>query len=104
MTCSEIRDYLLTVDPEIERYESSHHGESAYTVWREIGPGNQFADGVVQNVMRFQVDRYTKTENDPIALRLWIALEESDDIAFRYEVDYEPETGYIHHIFDCEGC
>ena len=30
------------------------------------------------------------------------ALEGQDDIAVEYLVDYE-DTGYIHHIFVCEG-
>ena len=104
MTCSEIKTFLVTVDPTIQRYTSSHTGSEAYTVWRELGPAPIYADGETQHVMRFQVDRFTKTENDPVALAILIALEERDDIAFQYIVDFEKDTGYIHHIFDCEGC
>lgn len=104
MTPSEVRAFLLSVDPTAERYESSRTGSEAYTVWRELGPGQYYADGQTQGVTRFQVDRFTKTEDDPVATALWIALEDSDDIAFDYQVDFEPDTGYIHHIFDCEGC
>ena len=104
MTRSEIKAFLVGIDPTIERYESSHTGSDAYTVWRELGPAPIYADGQDVGVMRFQVDRFTKTENDHMANNLWIALEDRDDIAFQYLVDYEPDTGYIHHIFDCEGC
>lgn len=104
MTCSEIKAFLLTVDPNIERYESSRTGSDAYTVWRELGPRGIYADGVTQGIMRFQVDRFTREEDDAIATALWIALEERDDIAFDYLIDFERDTGYIHHIFDCEGC
>lgn len=104
MTPSEIKAFLVAVDPTIERYESSHAGSDAYTVWRELGPRGIWADGHLQHVMRFQVDRFTKTENDATAMAIRIALEDRDDIAFEYLVDYEPDTGYIHHIFDCEGC
>ena len=31
------------------------------------------------------------------------ALEDADYIAVDYRVDYEKGTGWIHHIFDCEG-
>lgn len=104
MTCSEIKSFLVSIDPTIERYESSRAGSDAYTVLRELGPKGVYADGCHQQVMRFQVDRFTKTESDSTALAIWIALEDRDDIAFEYLVDYEPDTGYIHHIFDCEGC
>ena len=104
MTCSEIKAWLITVDPTIERYESSHTGSDAYTVWRELGPAGIYADGETQGVTRFQVDRFTKTEDDATALAIWVALEGRDDIAFEYLIDFEPDTGYIHHIFDCEAC
>ena len=104
MTCSEIRGFLVSIDPTAERYTSSRAGSDAYTVWRELGPKAVFADGEWGQIMRFQIDRYTKTENDTVARSLWIALEEADDIAFDYQVDFEQDTGYIHHIFDCEGC
>lgn len=104
MTCNEIREFLTEIDPTIERYESSRSGKSAYTVWYELGTTNHFADGENVGIMRFQVDRFTKTEDDEIAAALLSALQERDDIAYQYLVDYEPDTGYIHHIFDCEGC
>ena len=34
---------------------------------------------------------------------LRIALEDADYITVDYRVDYEQDTGWIHHIFDCEG-
>lgn len=104
MTCAEIKDFLVGVDPTIERYESSRSGKDAYTVWYELGTTNHFADGENAGIMRFQVDRFTKRENDKVAARILTALQDRDDIAYRYEVAYEPDTGYIHHIFDCEGC
>ena len=104
MTRSEIKAFLLTSEPNIERYESSRTASESYTVWRELGPATIYADGRDAGVMRFQVDRFTKHESDEIANNLWIALEDRDDIAFEYIVDYERDTGYIHHIFDCEGC
>lgn len=104
MTGSEIKTMLVAVDSTIQRYESSHAGSEAYTVWRELGPANIFADGQHQGVMRFQVDRFTKTEDDTVAAAIYTALEARDDVTFEYIVDYETDTGYIHHIFDCEGC
>ena len=103
MTTDEIKDFLITVDPEIERYESSKRDSDAYTVWKEAGPATVYADGATQEVMRFQVDRFTKTEDDTVAWDLFTALDARDDICLTYLVDYEDDTGYIHHIYDCEA-
>ena len=104
MTISEIKALLVTVDPTIERYESSKRDTDAYTVWYETNPGRAHADDQKQDVIKFQVDRFTKTEDDETAAAIYNALDARDDIAFDYLVDYENDTGYIHHIFDCEGC
>ena len=49
------------------------------------------------------MDRFTKIEDEETALALKALLEAQDDIAVDYLVDYERDTGYIHHIYDCEG-
>ena len=104
MTCAEIKAFLVSIDPDIQRYESTHRTSAAYTVWREYGAVGIYADGLHQSVIRFQVDRFTKTEDDAIAKALFEALDGRDDITLDYLVDYENDTGYIHHIYDCEGC
>ena len=104
MTLAEIKAFLVTVDSTIERYESSKTDAEAYTVWYEVNPKTAFADGQHQDVTKFQVDRFTKTEDDATAAAIFTALDERDDISFDYLVDYESDTGYIHHIFDCEAC
>ena len=103
MTCTEIKTFLVSVDPTIERYESSKKGD-AYTVWYELGMPNIFSDGQHENIQRFQIDRFTKEEDDTTAAAIFTALEARDDISFDYLVDHEDDTGYIHHIFDCEAC
>jgi hypothetical protein len=52
-------------------------------------------------VWKVQVDRFTKTDNDTIALGILNALEAAK-IPHTYLIDYEKDTGYHHHIFDCE--
>ena len=104
MTADEIKSLLVTVDPEVQRYEHDHEGADAYTVWSEFGRLNLYGDGEEEGSIRFQVDRFTKEEGDEIAAALLAALDGRDDIAVDYQVDYERDTGYIHHIFDCEGC
>ena len=90
MTIQEIKDLLTGIDPDVQRYDhdrADFHG-----------------DGRTQGGIRFQVDRFTKEEDDATAAALLEALEGNDFIAVDYLVDYERDTGFIHHIFDCEGC
>ena len=103
MTLDEIREMVAAIDPTAGHYESEHRDGDPYTVWRERRPLPYTADGQHIGALRFQVDRFTKSENDAIAAALFAALEAREDVAFEYLPDYEPDTGYIHHIFDCEG-
>ena len=104
MTIQEIKDILTAVDPDAQRYDHDRAGSGdAYTVWEEITPVGFYGDGQEQGSIHFQVDRFTKEEDEPLAAGIRAALEEKDYITVDYRVDYERDTGYIHHIFDCEG-
>lgn len=101
MTLEAFKDLLLTVDPAITRYE--HAGQGNFTVWSEHGTKPLGANNHRGEVIyRVQVDRFTRIENDPIATQMTAVLDAQDEVAFRYLVDYEQQTGYIHHIWDCE--
>ena len=103
MTASEIKKLLTDVDPDAQRYEHDGAGTAdAYTVWRELRPVGLYGDGQEEGSIRFQVERFTKEEDEQMAALIRAALEGQDDIAVEYLVDYE-DTGYIHHIFVCEG-
>lgn len=104
MTAAEIKTLLVAVDPNVQRYDHDGAGTSdAYTVWYELRPVGLYGDGQEEGTIRFQVDRFTKEEDDAIAASLKETLEGQDDIAVEYLVDYERDTGYIHHIYVCEG-
>ena len=103
MTLQEIKKVLLKGDPDIQHY-TSRKKTADYTVWKEyrqmgITGGDHHEEGWC-----FQVDRFTRKERDPVTENIRRALEAEPAIAFSHEVDYEQDTGYIHHIFDCEGC
>ena len=101
MTLDDFRDLLLTVDQDATRYE--HTGVGNYTTWREYGTKPLGANNRRGEVIyRVQVDRFTKLENDPTAAAITTLLDGQDTVAFQYLVDYEVNTGYIHHIWDCE--
>lgn len=104
MTLEQIKTLVISVDPAAAHYESAHRGTDAYTVWFEVQRTGMFADNHrPDKSWRFQIDRFTKTENDPVAEALEAALDAAPGVIYDYLVDYEPDTGYIHHIFDCQG-
>lgn len=101
MTLDDFKNLLLTADPEVTRYE--HTGIGNYTTWREYGTKPLGANNRRGEVIyRVQVDRFTKLGDDTVVATITTALDGSDNIAFQYLVDYEVQTGYIHHIWDCE--
>lgn len=103
MTIEEIRALVLSADADAERYESSRAGSESYTVWREVGRLDATADDVHIEGWTFQVDRFTRDEYDAVADAIFEALDGCDRVAVAHRTDYERESGYIHHIFDCEG-
>lgn len=103
MTLEDIRALVVSVDKGAGHYESAYQGGQAYTVWREVRRLSLMASNSHEEAWAFQIDRFTKTEGDGIAAALLSALEADERVAYSYLVDYEPDTGYIHHIYDCEG-
>ena len=103
MSTDEIRALVVSVDPSVGHYESDHRPGEPYTVWYEVQRAGLSADNRRFRSWRFQIDRFTKQENDPVAEALENALAAAPAVAYDYLVDYEPDTGYIHHIFDCEA-
>lgn len=96
-----LRKLLISIDPTVTKYEGN--GKDAYTVWTPYGEEVLFAgDSRAEIVVKVQVDRFTKIDNDQIAVALYQALDKENGVAFEYQQDYEQDTGYIHHIFDCE--
>lgn len=100
MTLNEFMELLLTVDPNATRYYSMQQGN--YTIWQEYGADHLPGDNrYLDRKWRIQVDRFTKIPDDPIADAITATLDR-EDIAFSYQVDFEMDTKYIHHIWDCE--
>ena len=104
MTLDEIQALVVSADPDAGHYESAHTGSAAYTVWQEYRRiGIRADDAHGDEAWTFQIDRFTKNEHDDIADAIFAALDADPRVAFEQQVDFEPNTGYIHHIFDCEG-
>ena len=103
MTLREIQALVVSVDPSAGHYESASKGRDGYTVWREVRRLGLSCDDGHAEGWAFQIDRFSKVEGDPVAAALFDALEADDRVAFEYLVDYETDTRWIHHIYDCEG-
>lgn len=94
------RDIILTADPLATKNKGN--GKENYNVWRPYELTGAFSNNRRRaRVWKIQVDRFTKTDNDPVALGILNALETAK-IPHTYLMDYEKDTGYHHHIFDCE--
>lgn len=103
MTLEDIQGLVVSADSDAQHYESARRSGIGYTVWREYQHLGLMSDDGHGEGWRFQIDRFTKVENDSIAAAIYDALENDERVAFEYLVDYEPDTRIIHHIFDCEG-
>ena len=102
MTLEDIRTLLANVDPDIRHYFSEEPSQD-YSYWEETRRLPFMADDLHEEGWRFYVHRFTRDERDPIAPRLFAALESDPGTTVAWRVDHEPDSGYIHHIFECEG-
>lgn len=102
MTVAEIHELVAAVDPMARHYFTNKAGDS-FTVWQEYRLLEFSADDEHLEGWAFEIDYYTKQEFDPTAQALRDALERHPGVSYTYQVVYEPDTGYIRHIFDCEG-
>lgn len=106
MTLEEIRQLVVSADPAAYRYEFGDRNTpktAPYTVWREIRKLPYMTDDRHEEAWAFQIDRFTRTEGDTTAASIMATLDADIRVTYRYEIDYEPDTHYIHHIYDCEG-
>lgn len=102
MTLEQIRAFLVAVDPDIKHYFTMSD-DGAYSYWEETSRLPFTADGRHQDGWRFYVHRFTRQEGDQMALALFNALDADFRIAVRWTIGFDKESGYIHHIFECEA-
>ena len=101
MTIKEFRDLLLTADPEARHY--THATSGNYTVWSEYNEVYGIADDqIASKVAHIQVDRYTRLEYDPMVDTITHTLDEGGVLVIDRRTLFEMDSGYIHHIWDCE--
>ncbi|MBR4458277.1 MAG: hypothetical protein IKS31_04900 [Clostridia bacterium] len=102
MTLSEVRQAVAEADPHAYHYVAASKGQ-AYTTWHEYRRQPLWGDGdVAEDGWAFQVDRFTKVEDDPVAEAIWRTLKANRRLTVQHLVLPDP-GGYIHHVFQCEG-
>ena len=104
MTIDAFVGIVQAIDADASRYQRLRKpSDKAYTVWSDYGTGTLYANGIpAGKTKKIQVDYFTFKEDDPVALAFFKAFSENDEITVVHNTDFETETRYIHHIFDCE--
>lgn len=105
MTIDAFIALVKSIDKDAARYEyiKQKSEPKAYTVFAEYKTKALYANGViVEKAIMVQVDYFTQTENDPKAQAYFDAFTTDDNITCQYDTDFESDTRYIHHIYDCE--
>lgn len=102
MTKEQIKDLIRNVDPAARHYFADGGGQGC-TVWMETErTGLDANNGAAEKGWRFSVMRYTKDEEDDMPQRIEDALESDVRVSVSsYRVDYDVNTGYIVHSFEC---
>lgn len=102
MTLSDIRTLLVSVDPGIRHYFSTETDRD-YSFWEEGRRLPLMAEDRHDEAWRFYVHRFTRDEFDPVARLFFETLDADPRTTVIHTVDFEADTGYIHHIYECEG-
>lgn len=105
MTIDEIRLLVISADENARHHWTSSDAKE-YTIWSEYARSSFTANGLHSEGWKFQIDRFTTLDDDPIVARIISALDAAEAVSYTHLVDYEgtPKSGgLIHHIFDCEG-
>ena len=102
MTVQDIKTMVLSVDPKAKHYFSDKKGD-AFTVWGEYQRAGQGAEDRHDYGWKFEIDRYTRDEEDTVPDMIEQILIDHPGVAYTYQVYYDHTARYIVHVFDCEG-
>lgn len=102
MTVQDIKNMVLSVDPKAKHYFSDKKGD-AFTVWGEYQRAGQGAEDRHDYGWKFEIDRYTRDEEDTVPDMIEKILIDHPGVAYTYQVYYDHTARYIVHVFDCEG-
>lgn len=102
MTLSDIETLIGGVDAQARHYFSMSTAD-AYTYWEETQQLPLISDDRHDEAWRFYVHRFTKDAADTVAVTLYSTLDADPRVTVIHTTDYETDSGYIHHTYQCEG-
>ncbi len=102
MTLRDIGKLVHSVDSKARHYFSMATDQD-YTYWEEQARLPFMADNAHDEAWSFYVHRFTRSETDSVARSLFTTLDADPRTTVIHRADYEQDSGYIHHIFECEG-
>lgn len=102
MTVQDIKTMVLSVDPKAKHYFSDKKGD-AFTVWGEYQRAGQGAEDRHDYGWKFEIDRYTRDEEDTVPDMIEQILIDHPGVSYTYQVYYDHTARYIVHVFNCEG-
>ena len=103
MTINSFAALIKSIDPSAARYDAIGQKGDAYTVYADYHTRVLYGNGSpAATAVSVQVDYFTKQENDPRAQAFFVAFTGNEEITCEYSTDFEADTRYIHHIYDCE--
>ena len=98
-----IRKALASVTEDAYKYFAAPGASFPYIVWGDDGANNLKANnGGGEKCATGYIDLYTKRDSDPLAGKIEAALEKIPAAFQLISVEYEEETGVIHHSWDWE--
>jgi hypothetical protein len=99
MTLEQVRDVFLSVLPDATFHYYAWSKPDKYIVWAEDGQADSAHSDNKMKLMALQgtADYYTKQEYDPIVDQIEETMNNSRMSWRLNSVQYEEETGYIHH-------
>lgn len=93
-----IKDILTSISENVGHYEAFKVTDQ-YIVWAEDGEGSSVEgdNRKINQSIQGTIDLFTKKDMDPMAEEIQNALKENEISFYLNSVQYEDETGYIHH-------
>lgn len=102
MTVTDIKNLVISAAPDAKHYYADI-GKDPFTIWAETRRLPDAADDRHDMGWAFQIVHYAKLENDSTAEAIEDALIAHPGVTYAYNVGYDRKTGFVRHVFDCEG-
>lgn len=98
MSLDLIKAALLGVSEKVHHYHAPDNAKPPYIVWMEDGANDFEADSIhAERAYTGTVDLYTKTDRDPLADAIPLALNSIPCAWTLNSVQYEEDTKIIHY-------